>query len=86
MRDQEIYDMHDATARRSMLILKQFEVLNTRQLSVEHVLNTGLGRLYFLFIPSWFWSAVDAHQKALLVECRKKLDEVLQAPRLAVAR
>jgi hypothetical protein len=86
MRDQQVYEMHEATARRSMLILRQFEVLNTRQLSIEHVLRTGLGRLYFLFNPSWFWRSVDAHQQVLLAECRRQLEKVMEQPKITVVR
>ena len=74
MRDDQINRMHEANFRRVMLLLKQFEFLETRNRAYEEVLSTRWARIMAIWDPEWLKRAVDNRQKELLAECARKFE------------
>lgn len=74
MRDETIKRMHEANLGREMLLLRQFEFLNTRQLAYEEVLSSRMAILRAIWNPGWLKSRVDLKQSQLLEECRRAME------------
>lgn len=82
MRDGQLYQMHEANARRNAVLLAQFEYLETRQEALERVLavSTLRDRIVWMFSPSAFLQIVGAVQMTLLNDRKKRMEEVAKKP------
>lgn len=80
MRDQTVIRMQQGNAKRSALLLAQFEFLKTRQEAFERVAaaSTVLQRLAWALWPAEFIAAADRVQLKLLQESRRKMAEAAQ--------
>lgn len=86
MRDNVIMHMQESNARRSMMLLKQFEFLNTRQLAYESVLSTRWAMFKAILDPLWLKREVDAQQLLLLSECKKQMEGAKAKPVITPVR
>lgn len=83
MRDERIYQMNESNFRRVMLLLRQFEFLNTRQLAFEQILSSGWKmRLIALFSFESFIRLVDNRQKELLAACKEEEKKARMMPKI----
>lgn len=86
MRDNKIYQMNESNFRRVLLLFRQFEFLNTRQLAFEQVLSTRMNMLKAIWNPEWFRGEVDSRQKELLAACKEEEKKArMQTKIIAVA-
>lgn len=85
MRDDRIYEMHEASAKRTMLLLQQFEFLDTRMIAYEDVLSSWKSKLRALFNQKWLKDAVDKRQSILLIERKKAMREAAMKPKILKA-
>lgn len=74
MRDERIYQMQEANARRCMLLLKQFEFVQTKIQAYEEILSTPWARFMAIISPSKMHRRIDNRQIELLAECKKKYE------------
>lgn len=91
MRDEKIFQMQQANATRSALILRQFMFLKTRQEAFEKVLtgSTFRERLRWSADPAVLLKSVDGMQKRLLAIEQAKFDEAAaeaQKPKIEVVK
>lgn len=84
MRDATISRMHDANARRESLILAQLEFLKARQQAFERVVSVSSlrDRLRWLWNPAYLTAVVDAVQRNLMDEARRKMAEAAAKPHI----
>lgn len=77
MRDNELYRLHEAEARRVALLFSQFEFLMTLQHAYELVIQkSGFWRRIAYFLdPLELKKDVDTFQRQLIQESNQKLDE-----------
>jgi hypothetical protein len=68
MRDERIYQMHEANVRRTLLLLSQFEFLQTKIQAYEEVLSTPWLSVQAIFNPAWARRVVDNRQLELLAQ------------------
>jgi hypothetical protein len=85
MRDDRIYEMHEANGRRTMLLLQQFEFLDTRMLAYEDVLSSWKSKFRALFDQKWLKRAVDQRQASLLATRKKAMQDAAMKPRILKA-
>lgn len=86
MRDGAIVGMQQANARRSALLLGQFEFLQTRQEAFERVISVSKwhDRVRWIFQPDLMLRVVDAVQLNLIEQGKKKLAEAASKPQIKV--
>lgn len=82
MRDDSIMRMHEANVRRVMLLLRQFEFLETKIRAYEYILSDRWSILKAIWNPIWMKRCVDNKQKELLSERKRMMDEVIAKPKL----
>jgi hypothetical protein len=80
VRDDQIHRMHEMSVRREVLLLRQFEFLQTRMTAFENVLSTPWHMIKAVFNPAWLYRMVDIRQKELLAEADKKFKEAQAKP------
>lgn len=80
--------MQEANARRSALLLHQFEFLQTRQHAYEQVMMEwanswrGFGLLKLVFAWPEFVREWDQRQKDLMAEAKRRMDEAQQKTKI----
>ena len=86
MREQEVYRLQAANAKRAALLLGQFEFLQTRQEAMERVERKSnlWDRLKRMWNPEFYWVVVDAVQKNLLEARQKRWEQVSQKPDIKI--
>ena len=86
MREGEMYRIQAASAKRSALLLGQFEFLQTRQEAFERVLSVSRwhDRVKWIFKPDILLAVVDAVQLNLMAQNKAKLDEQSKKPHIQV--
>jgi hypothetical protein len=86
MRDGTILKMQQANARRSALMLQQFEFLQTRQQAEEGVIkaSTVWQRLRWVVQPARFFAVVDAVQLNLLEKARREYEAAASKTKIEV--
>lgn len=82
MRDDCIYQMHEANVRRVLLLLQQFEFLQTKIQAYEEILATPRARLKALFNPGWAKRVVDNRQLELLAERKAAFEKAQAMPKI----
>lgn len=80
MRDDRIYQMHEANVKRVMLLLRQLEFLQTRQRAYEEILATPWSRIKAIFDPAGLKRLVDNRQKELLAKADREMTEAMAKP------
>ncbi len=86
MRDGSIVAMQNANAKRSALLLGQFEFLQTRQEAFERVISVSkwYDRVKWIFKPDLLLAVVDAVQMNLIQQNKRKLDEAAAKPKIDI--
>jgi hypothetical protein len=76
MRDFRVFQMQEANAKRTALLLGQFQFIKTRQEAFERVLKASnvMDRIRWAFFPSHFLQVVDGVQRNLLDAANRALE------------
>lgn len=83
MRDVKIMEIQKAGAQMDLALWRQQAFIRLRVEAFEKVLQGSLARrLQFVFLPSWFWSSVDAVHRRLYQVEEEKLRAVSCASRI----
>lgn len=76
VRDERIFAMQEANARRSMLLLRQYEFMITRNEAYESILLTSRRNIIKAILnPAWLKRAVDIKQRELLAKHDKAISD-----------
>lgn len=86
MRDDKIYQMHEANVRRTLLLLSQLEFVQTKIQAYEEVMSSTKSRILAIFKPEWARRVVDNRQKELLAERKRLFEEASQKAAVAMPR
>lgn len=79
MKEQTIFKMQEANARRSLLILQQFEFLQTKIQAYEEILSTCRTRIGFVLWPDLYKRIIDNRQTELLDERKRAFEKASKA-------
>ncbi len=79
MRDDRIYQMHEANVRRVLLLLQQFEFIQTKIQAYEEVFSSPWNRIKAIFKPEWAKSVVDNRQLELLAKRKEAFQKAQTA-------
>jgi hypothetical protein len=85
MRDSQIHAMSEASTRRFMLLIQQFEFLDTRMMAYEDVLSTTMGKIRACISPGWLKTEVDYRQSKLLAQRKEQMRAAMSKPKILTA-
>jgi hypothetical protein len=74
--------MHEANVRRTLLLLSQFEFLQTKMEAYEYVLSTRTGRALAFFNWCSFRRVVDNRQLELLAKRKESFQKAAMMPKI----
>lgn len=85
MRDDKIYQMHEANVRRVLLLLSQFEFLQTKIQAYEEILSSTRARIRAIFSPEITNRMVENRQLELLAERKRAFEKASAMPKIIAA-
>ena len=74
--------MHEANVRRTLLLLSQFEFLQTKIQAYEEILSTPWYRIKAIFNPAWARRVVDNRQLELLAKRKEAFKKASMTPKI----
>lgn len=80
MRDDSIFRMHETNVRRVMLLLRQFEYLQTRMQAFEQILSSRWAILRAMINPMWLQRVVNNRQQELLSKAKQDMERAMAKP------
>lgn len=72
--------MQEINVRRSMLLLKQYEFITSRQQAFEEFAKKPWNLIRGLFKPEWMFRCIDNRQREIISEMNSKMDEAMAKP------
>lgn len=74
--------MHESNVRRTLLLLSQFEFLQTKVQAYEEILCTPWLRIKAIFNPAWMRRVVDNRQLELLAKRTEAFQKASAMPKI----